>query len=109
MTGNHGGARKGAGRPKGINTPLSPSTIERMRNRIQAEAIIQRLNDFVLGNVEMPAPAVTAAIGLLRKVMPDLSQAENKTEVTHRYVARVPEKAPTAEAWQQQHAPQTQH
>jgi hypothetical protein len=25
----------------------------------------------------------------------------------HRYVARIPEKAPSAEAWQQQHSPQT--
>lgn len=30
-----------------------------------------------------------------------------EAETTHRYVARVPEKAVTPDKWQQQHAPQT--
>lgn len=55
----------------------------------------------------MEASAVTAALGLLKKVLPDLSASENKTELVHRYVARVPDKAATADQWQQQHSPQT--
>jgi hypothetical protein len=43
----------------------------------------------------------------LKKVLPDLSASENKTELVHRYVARIPEKAASAEQWQQQHSPQT--
>lgn len=36
-------------------------------------------------------------------------KAEQKLEAEHihRYIARIPEKAPTTEAWQQQHAPTT--
>jgi hypothetical protein len=30
-----------------------------------------------------------------------------EAETTHRYVARIPEKAATPEKWQQQHAPET--
>ncbi len=39
-------------------------------------------------------------------IHPRLSSAEVKSETTVRYVARVPDKAQTAETWQQQHAPE---
>lgn len=50
----------------------------------------------------MSATQVSAGLGLLKKVMPDLSAADNTTEVVHRYVARLPEKAKTVAEWQQQ-------
>ncbi len=96
-----GGARSGAGRPAG--TFISPMAAERLRALIQTKSIIQRLVATINGEVEMPAQAVTAALGLLRKVLPDLSQAEIKAEHIHRYVARVPEKAKDIVAWEQQH------
>ncbi len=42
-------------------------------------------------------------------VHPRLASSEVKSETTVRYVARVPEKAQTGKAWQQQHAPATKH
>lgn len=80
---------------------------ESVRQRIQASMIINRLTDHVLGKIEMPASAVTAALGLLKKVAPDLSSVESKNETTVRYVARMPNKAESPITWQQQHAPET--
>lgn len=80
------------------------------RGKIQNSNILKALIEHVEGTREMSSTQVTAALGLLKKVMPDLSAAEIKSEVVHRYVARLPEKAPNANTWQQQHAPeQTQH
>jgi hypothetical protein len=56
----------------------------------------------------MSASQVTAGLGLLRKTIPDLSQSENKTELVHRYVARVPEKAKSASEWQKTYSPEAQ-
>lgn len=52
--------------------------------------------------VELRIDAAKAAI---RFEKPSLASLEAKTEVTHRYVARVPNKAETPDTWQQQHAP----
>lgn len=80
------------------------------RVKIQNSNILNALIEHVEGTREMSATQVSAALGLLRKVMPDLSAAEIKSETTHRYVARVPEKATTVQTWQQQHSPEaTQH
>ena len=84
---------------------LDPAHTERTRAKIQTSQIINRLTDFINGVVTLEAAQVTAALGLLRKTLPDLSAAEHKTEIIHRYVARVPEKAGTTEQWQKQHAP----
>ncbi|MGX1418324.1 hypothetical protein [Bradyrhizobium elkanii] len=77
------------------------------RAKIKTSQLINRLSDHVLGKVDLKPTQVTAALGLLRKTIPDLSAAENKTEVVHRYVARLPEKVGTTDEWQKQHAPQT--
>lgn len=78
-----------------------------VRERIQTSMIVNRLTDHIAGKCDLKPTQIQAAQILLGKTLPNLSQAENKTEVTHRYVARVPDKAPTAETWQQQHAPTT--
>lgn len=80
---------------------------EETRAKIKTSQLINRLSDHVLGKVDLKPTQVTAALGLLRKTIPDLSSAENKTEVVHRYVARLPEKARTTDEWQQQHSAQT--
>lgn len=77
------------------------------RVKIQNSNILNALVEHVEGKREMSATQVSAGIALLRKVMPDLSAAENHTEVVHRYVARLPEKAKSTEAWQKQHAQPT--
>lgn len=81
---------------------------EETRAKIKSAQIINRLHGHVMGELELSATQVSAGLGLLRKTIPDLSQAEIKSETTVRYVARVPDKAPSVEKWQQQHAP-TQH
>ncbi len=77
------------------------------RAKIQSAQIINRLSGHVMGTVELSATQVSAGLGLLRKTIPDLSQAEIKSETTVRYVARVPDKSTTSDTWQQQHEPQT--
>ena len=66
---------------KGSRDPLStsPTYAAAIRARIQSGVIVDRLEKHVLGKVEMTATQVTAALGLLRKCVPDLS--ENKTEL----------------------------
>jgi hypothetical protein len=76
-----------------------------VRARIQSSKVANRLISFVLGEVQLEPAQVTAALGLLKKVLPDLSSSENKTEVLHRFVARVPNKTETSDQWQQQNAP----
>lgn len=79
---------------------------DEIRQKIQASQLCNRLHKHAFGEIELSQTQIKAIEILLRKSMPDLSSAEVKSEVTHRYVARIPEKAPSAEAWQQQHTPQ---
>jgi len=74
------------------------------RVKIQNSNILNALIEHVEGRRDMSATQVAAGLGLLKKVMPDLSAADNKTEVVHRYVARLPEKAKSVEVWQKQNA-----
>ncbi len=76
------------------------------RVKIQNSNILNALIEHIEGRREMSATQVSAGLGLLKKVMPDLSAADNTTEVVHRYVARLPEKATDADTWQKQHSPQ---
>lgn len=73
--------------PRGVR--LNPQQTERTRAAIAATQIIKRLNCFVLGKeddaghmVEMQPHQVTAAIALLRKVIPDLSTVDGTMNVT---------------------------
>jgi hypothetical protein len=75
------------------------------RAKIQATQLVNRLQDHVFGKVELSPTQVRSAEILLRKSIPDLSSTENKTEVVHRYVARLPNKEANSEIWQKQHAP----
>lgn len=46
------------------------------RLKIQTSMIINRLTDFVNSKVELSPAQVTAALGLLKKSLPDLSNVE---------------------------------
>lgn len=63
---------------KGMHQRLSTSTVyaEAVRARVRAGGIAKRLEGHVLGKIEMTSSQVTAALGLLRKVVPDLSATE---------------------------------
>lgn len=80
---------------------------EETRAKIQTSQLINRLSDHVFGKVDLTPAQVRSAEILLKKTIPDLSSTENHTEVVHRYVARLPEKARTTEEWQKQNATPT--
>ena len=50
------------------------------RLKIQTSMLINRLTDFVKGEVEMQPHQVTAALGLLKKSLPDLSAQAGGTD-----------------------------
>lgn len=64
---------------KGMHARLSTSPMyaERVRARIRAGGIVHRLEKHVLGEIEMTATQVSAAVALLRKCVPDLATVEH--------------------------------
>ena len=100
--------KRGRGRPPG-----SPNKAPRERaERIAAEGItpldymIQVMRDDTAPTERRDEMAKAAA----PYVHSRLTSVESKNETTVRYVARVPEKAANAQAWQQQHSPElTKH
>lgn len=64
---------------KGMHERASRSTAyaEAVRARIRAGGIAKRLEDHVLGKRDMTGSQVTAALGLLKKVVPDMAQFEH--------------------------------
>ena len=63
---------------------MNPSHDQRVRDKIQTSQIINRLEAFTFGKqdpktkktVEMSSGQVTAALGLLKKTLPDLSSVD---------------------------------
>lgn len=55
-----------------------------VREKIQASQLVNRLTAHVNGTVELTATQVTAALGLLRKCVPDLAAVQHSGEVTVR-------------------------
>lgn len=52
---------------------LNPRHQEMIRQKIRADHILKRLEDHILEDLEMSKSQVSAALGLLRKVVPDLT------------------------------------
>ena len=48
-------------------------TPDKVRQRIRTSLIVNRLTDHVLSGTEMAQTQITAALGLLRKTLPDLT------------------------------------
>lgn len=65
-----------AGKPGMHKKVLNPAAVERIRERIQADKIIKKLEGHILDSEEMTSSQVTAALGLLKKRVPDLSAVE---------------------------------
>lgn len=87
------------GRPNGVRRNALHS--ERVRERIRTAMLLNRLTGFVLGRIEMSAHQVSAALGLLRKTVPDLAAIEHSGEVKlQRDVSANPL---TPEAWDEQY------
>ncbi len=82
---------------------------ENTRAKIQVAKIVERLTGLIAGTIEMPPHAVTAALGLLRKVLPDVNTVEISGDIKTTYVARMPQKQTTMEQWQNSYtAPTTE-
>lgn len=79
-----------AGKPGMHKKLLNPAAVERIRERIQADRIIDKLENHILDAQEMSSSQVTAALGLLKKKVPDLSAVEHSGEIeTSRSLADV--------------------
>ena len=77
---------------------LKPEHDERTRAKIQTSQLLNRLQAFVNGKVELSPAQVTAALGLLRKTMPDLAAIEHSGEV--KQIFAVSPELPTMEEWE---------
>lgn len=77
------------------------------RCRVKTTEIINRLQGHVLGSVEMSKTQISAALGLLRKTLPDLSSVEHSGEVAIPNVIRAPHVEQNTEQWRQRYAPPT--
>lgn len=75
------------------------------RAKIQAGNIINRLTKAINGKVEMSGPQVTAALGLLKKVLPDLTSVEHSGEISTPYVAMMPPVIEDSAEWAKHYAP----
>lgn len=60
--------------PRGVR--LNPEHDERTRAKIQTSQIINRLEEHIIGEVDMKPTQVQAALGLLKKTLPDLANVE---------------------------------
>lgn len=65
-------------------------TPDKVRERIQTSMLTKRLTDHALGKCEMTQTQVTAALGLLRKSLPDLTSVEHSGELKHRDISDQP-------------------
>ena len=80
---------------------------EDTRLKIKAGNIINRLTKLIEGEIEMAPHAVTAALGLLRKSLPDLTSVEHSGELTKTYVIRAPAVTASMDEWRKQHVQTT--
>jgi hypothetical protein len=73
-----------AGKPGMHKRPLSPARVEEMRQKIRGTLIIKALENHCLNGNEMSSSQVSAALGLLRKIVPDLGAVSLHGEVSVR-------------------------
>jgi hypothetical protein len=96
---------------------MMPARINKIRHdentlaKIRASNIITRLMKFIEGEITLVPAQVTAALGLLKKIIPDVSSVEISGEITTTKVIRGPNPVKTAVDWAATHAPQehTEH
>ena len=78
---------------------LNPRHQEMVREKIKGSQLVNALQDHVLKGKELAPSAVAAALGLLRKIIPDMSASS--VTVTHRkrlsYAERLAQEPAAAE------------
>jgi hypothetical protein len=73
-----------------------------VREKIRASQLINRLQKFAFGEINLTKTQLRAIEILLRKSIPDLAAAEIKSEQTYRYVVELPPVLSRAE-WQRKY------
>jgi len=86
---------------------LNPQHDQRTRLKIKTSQLINRLQSFVNGKVEMQPHQVSAALGLLKKTLPDLASIEHSGGVDQHFVVSLPTRLETSEEWEKQIPDQT--
>ncbi len=76
-------------------------TPDKVRERIQASMITNRLIDHTLGNVEMTSSQVTAGLGLLKKIVPDLSSTELSGSIQQQVIS---DKPMSSDEWEKEYS-----
>lgn len=73
--------RKAAGKTTGVKrTTTKRSRRKNLRDAINVLALIEALEQHVLGEKKMTATQVSAALALLKKTLPDIAAASGKLE-----------------------------
>ena len=62
---------------------------DEVRERIRASQLINRLENHVFGEVDMTSTQVTAALGLLKKCVPDLATMQHQGDSEHPFEMRI--------------------
>ena len=71
---------------------LNPRHQQAVREKIRASQLVNALEKHVLGKKKMQSTQVAAALGLLKKCVPDLSQVSgvgDEGEIVHKVVHEV--------------------
>jgi hypothetical protein len=64
-----------------------------IREKIRTTQLVKRLEDFAFGSVKMEAAQVTAALGVLKKTLPDLAAQTDKDGNTPKTIVEVIQRA----------------
>jgi hypothetical protein len=84
---------------------LAPQAQERIRQKMRTMGLLSRLEKFALGEGDEMTPAqVSAALGLLKKSLPDMQSVEQKTEVSVKKISAEP--LMSQDAWELQYNPE---
>lgn len=91
---------------RGINgVRLDPNHAEKTRAKIQTSQLINRLNSYANGEINMTTGQVTAALGLLDRTLPKLTATELSGQVERTTVIRAPESTADSKAWLEKYGP----
>ena len=83
---------------------FSPKHDQATRDKIKTSQLLNRLMALSKGEIEMAPHAVTAALGLLRKVLPDLSAQDVTIETAHPFSV-LPAVIPGETDWEEAFTP----
>jgi hypothetical protein len=90
---------------------LDPKHAQVTRDKIKTSQLVNRLTAFAFGECEMNAAQVTAALGVLRKTLPDLASQELTIDHVQPF-ALLPAVMPDSKDWEtafQPGKPETEH